>query len=147
VADPSRTADHRRQRDAHDWSDLLQPGLEVVTPNPILSGSGKWGLLAGFAAMSNGSQDPTAGQAFVRALILEHIKIAPSTVREATDAFVNGKGDVLLTAESSAIDAERRDPSLLHVTPPQTLDNLVAVVNNGPHVQEATALKDYLYNA
>ena len=65
----------------------------------------------------------------------------------ATDAFLNGSGDVLLTSESSAIDAERKDSSLVHITPPQTLmvDNLVAVVNNGPHVQEATALKDYLY--
>jgi sulfate/thiosulfate-binding protein len=134
-------------KNIHDWADLLQPGLEVVTPSPILSGSGKWGLLAAYAAMSNGNQDPAAGQAFVRTLILEHIKIAPSTGREATDAFLNGSGDVLLTPESSAIDAERRSSSVLHVAPSQTLkvDNLVAVVNKGPHVQEATALKDYLY--
>jgi sulfate transport system substrate-binding protein len=25
-----------------DWDDLLQPGLEVVTPNPFSSGSAKW---------------------------------------------------------------------------------------------------------
>jgi sulfate/thiosulfate transport system substrate-binding protein len=134
-------------KNIHDWPDLLQPGLEVVTPNPLLSGSGKWGLLAGYAAMSNGNQDSAAGQAFVRALILEHVKIAPPTGSAASDAFLGGSGDVLLTSESSAIDAERKDSSLVHITPPQTLqvDDLVAVVDNSPHVKEATALRDYLF--
>ncbi|MCV7225709.1 sulfate ABC transporter substrate-binding protein [Mycolicibacterium komossense] len=134
-------------KNIHDWSDLLQPGLEVVTPNPVLSGSGKWGLLAGYAAISNGGQDPAAGQEFLRALVLEHVKIAPSTARQATDAFLQGEGDVLITAESGAIDAERHSQAVIHVTPPQTMaaDNLVAIIKDGPHVDAATRLNDYLY--
>ena len=33
-----------------DWDDLLQPGLEVVSPSPLSSGSAKWNLLAPYAA-------------------------------------------------------------------------------------------------
>ena len=44
-----------------DWDDLLQPGLEVVTPSPLSSGSAKWNLLAPYAAKSNGGKDPQAG--------------------------------------------------------------------------------------
>ena len=44
-----------------DWDDLLQPGLEVVTPNPFSSGSAKWNLLAPYAAKSNGGTEPTGG--------------------------------------------------------------------------------------
>ena len=29
-----------------DWDDLLRPGVEVVTPSPLSSGSAKWNLLA-----------------------------------------------------------------------------------------------------
>ena len=44
-----------------DWDDLLQPGIEVVTPSPLSSGSAKWNLLAPYAAKSNGGNDQQAG--------------------------------------------------------------------------------------
>ena len=44
-----------------DWDDLLQPGLEVVTPSPLSSGSAKWNLLAPYAAKSDGGKNPQAG--------------------------------------------------------------------------------------
>ena len=33
-------------KNIRDWDDLLQPGVEVVTPSPLSSGSAKWNLLA-----------------------------------------------------------------------------------------------------
>ncbi len=33
-------------KNIHTWSDLLKPGVEVITPNPASSGSAKWNLLA-----------------------------------------------------------------------------------------------------
>jgi len=56
-----------------DWDDLLQPGIEVVTPSPLSSGSAKWNLLAPYAAKSNGGQDQQAGLDFVNKLVSEHI--------------------------------------------------------------------------
>ena len=73
-----------------DWDDLLQPGLEVVTPSPLSSGSAKWNLLAPYAAKSNGGKDPQAGLDFVNKLVTEHVKTRPGSGREATDVFLQG---------------------------------------------------------
>lgn len=53
----------------HDWSDLLRPGIDVVTPNPLSSGSAQWNLMAPYAVASRGGQDPQAGLDYVRALV------------------------------------------------------------------------------
>ena len=60
-----------------DWDDLLQPGLEVVTPSPLSSGSAKWNLLAPYAAKSNGGQNHQAGLDYVTKLVTEHVKTRP----------------------------------------------------------------------
>ena len=43
-----------------DWDDLLRPGVEVITPSPLSSGSAKWNLLAPYAAKSLGGADSQA---------------------------------------------------------------------------------------
>ncbi len=135
-------------KNIHDWGDLLQPGLQVVTANPVATGSGKWGLVAAYAVMSNGGQDPAAGMAYLNALVLEHIQGGgPGTGHEASDAFVNGSGDVLLTSEANAIELQREGKPVEHITPPRTLrvDNVVAVMKDAQHADAATRLSDYLY--
>src|SRR6195952_95037 len=80
-----------------DWDDLLQPGLEVVTPSPLSFGSAKWNLLAPYAAKSNGGKDAQAGLDYLSKLVSEHIKTRPGSGREATDVFLQGTGDVLIS--------------------------------------------------
>ncbi len=130
-----------------DWDDLLQPGLEVVSPSPLSSGSAKWNLLAPYAAKSNGGKDPQAGLDFVDELVTEHIKTRPGSGREATDLFLLGTGDVLLSYENEAINTERQGKPVEHVNPPQTfkIDNPVAVVSATAHLEQANALKNFLY--
>jgi sulfate/thiosulfate transport system substrate-binding protein len=130
-----------------DWDDLLQPGLEVVTPSPLSSGSAKWNLLAPYAAKSNGGQNQQAGLDFVNKLVTEHVKTRPSSGREATDVFLQGTGDVLISYENEAINVERQGKPVEHVIPPQTfkIENPVAVVNSTAHLDQATALKNFLY--
>jgi sulfate/thiosulfate transport system substrate-binding protein len=130
-----------------DWDDLLQPGLEVVSPSPLSSGSAKWNLLAPYAAKSNGGKDPQAGLDFVNKLVTEHIKTRPGSGREATDVFLQGSGDVLISYENEAINTERQGKPVEHITPPQTfkIDNPVAVVTTSAHLQQATALKNFLF--
>jgi sulfate transport system substrate-binding protein len=130
-----------------DWDDLLQPGLEVVTPSPLSSGSAKWNLLAPYAAKSNGGKDPQAGLDFVNKLVTEHVKTRPGSGREATDVFLQGSGDVLISYENEAINTERQGKPVEHVNPPQTfkIENPVAVVTSSAHLQQATALKNFLY--
>ena len=130
-----------------DWDDLLQPGLEVVTPSPLSSGSAKWNLLAPYAAKSNGGQDQQAGLDFVTKLVNERIKTRPGSGREATDVFLQGSGDVLISYENEAINIERQGKPVEHINPPQTfkIENPVAVVTTSTHLDKATALKNFLY--
>ena len=130
-----------------DWDDLLQPGIEVVTPSPLSSGSAKWNLLAPYAAKSNGGQDAQAGLDFVTKLVTEHVKTRPGSGREATDVFLQGTGDVLISYENEAINTERQGKPVEHINPPQTfkIENPVAVVTTSAHVDKATALNNYLF--
>jgi len=130
-----------------DWDDLLQPGIEVVTPSPLSSGSAKWNLLAPYAAKSNGGAEQQAGLDFVNKLVTEHVKTRPGSGREATDVFLQGTGDVLISYENEAINVERQGKPVEHINPPQTfkIENPVAVVTSSAHLDKATALKNYLF--
>jgi sulfate transport system substrate-binding protein len=130
-----------------DWDDLLQPGLEVVTPSPLSSGSAKWNLLAPYAAKSDGGKNAQAGLDFVTKLVTEHVKTRPGSGREATDVFLQGTGDVLISYENEAINVERQGKPVEHINPPQTfkIENPVAVVTSSTHLDKANALKNFLY--
>jgi sulfate/thiosulfate-binding protein len=132
-----------------DWDDLLRPGVEVITPSPLSSGSAKWNLLAPYAAKSDGGKNNDAGIAFVRKLVTEHVKLRPGSGREATDVFVQGSGDVLISYENEAIATERAGKQVEHVTPPQTfkIENPVAVVTTSQHLDAAVAFKNFQYTA
>ena len=129
-------------KNIRDWNDLLQPGVEVITPSPLSSGSAKWNLLAPYAWASNGGQNPQAGLDFVNKLVTEHVKLRPGSGREATDVFKQGSGDVLLAYENEALNFQ-----LEYVNPPQTfkIENPVAVVNNSPHLDKAKAFVNFQY--
>lgn len=134
-------------KNIRDWDDLLQPGIEVVSPSPLSSGSAKWNLLAPYAAKSNGGQNAQAGLEFVDKLVSEHIRTRPASGREATDLFLQGTGDVLLSYENEAINIERQGKAVEHVNPPQTfkIENPVAVVTSTRHAEQANALKNFLF--
>ena len=134
-------------KNIRDWDDLLAPGVEVVTPSPLSSGSAKWNLLAPYAATSNGGQNQQAGLDFVTKLVNEHVKTRPGSGREATDVFLQGSGDVLISYENEAINIERQGKPVEHINPPQTfkIENPVAVVTTSAHLDKATALKNFLY--
>ena len=130
-----------------DWDDLLEPGVEVVTPNPFSSGSAKWNLLAPYAAKSNGGVDEQAGLDYISKLVGEHVEIQPKSGREATEAFLQGSGDVLLSYENEALFIEGKGDPVEHVTPPQTfkIENPAAVLTKSPNAVKAKAFNDFLY--
>ena len=130
-----------------DWDDLLTSGVEVVTPNPFSSGSAKWNLLAPYAAKSNGGQDDAAGLAYVQKLVSEHVKTQPKSAREASESFLQGTGDVLLSYENEAWLLERGGDPVEHITPPTTfkIENPGAVISKSANLKAATAFNEYLY--
>uniref|UniRef100_UPI001C23B14B sulfate ABC transporter substrate-binding protein n=1 Tax=Nocardia alni TaxID=2815723 RepID=UPI001C23B14B len=132
----------------HDWNDLLKPGVQVVTPNPFSSGSAKWNLLAPYAAESDGGKNPQAGLDYLSKLISkDHITVQPKSGREATDTFLQGTGDALISYENEAIYSERKGDPIEHFLPPTTfkIENPFAVVKNAKNPEKAVAFKDFLY--
>lgn len=129
------------------WDDLLKPGVNVVTPNPFSSGSAKWNLLAPYAAKSDGGRNPQAGLDYLDKLIKEHIKVQPKSGSEATETFLQGTGDVLLSYENEAITIERKNAAVEHFVPGVTfkIENPVAVVKNARNLAKAVAFRDFLY--
>jgi sulfate/thiosulfate transport system substrate-binding protein len=134
-------------KNLRDWDDLLKPGVEVVTPNPFSSGSAKWNILAPYALKSDAGKNPEAGLDYVRQLISQ-VKGQPKSGREATELFLQGTGDVLLSYENEAIFAERNGEDVEHVNPPTTLliENPLAIVKGSEHPKEAEAFKAFLYS-
>ncbi len=132
-----------------DWDDLLRPGVEVITPSPLSSGSAKWNLLAPYVVKSAGGHDSQAGLDFIHKLVNEHVKLRPGSGREATDVFVQGSGDVLISYENEAIATERLGKPVAHVNPSQTIkiENPVAVVTSSTHLNAAVAFKNFQYTA
>jgi sulfate/thiosulfate transport system substrate-binding protein len=102
------------------WSDLIKPGVQVVTPNPFSSGSAKWNVLAAYGAQRRvGKTDKQATQ-FVRQLF-QHVVSQDTSGANATNTFLSGKGDVLLTYESEALNARMQGKNIQYVIPRQTM--------------------------
>jgi len=86
-----------------DWSDLVKPGVEVITPNPKTSGGARWNYLAAwaYALKQPGGSDATAKD-FVKKLFA-NVKVLDSGARGSTTTFVErGIGDVLIAWENEA---------------------------------------------
>ncbi len=86
-----------------DWSDLVRPGLQVITPNPKTSGGARWNYLAAwaFALRQPGGSEQKA-RAFVTQLF-RNVPVLDSGARGSTTTFVQrGIGDVLLAWENEA---------------------------------------------
>jgi sulfate/thiosulfate-binding protein len=102
------------------WDDLVKPGVEVVTPNVFSSGGAKWNLLAAYGAQINAGKSPTQALAFLKTL-LEHAVVQPGSAGDALTAFTSGKGDVLLSYESDAIEAQKAGESIDYIVPDDTI--------------------------
>jgi len=90
-------------KNIHDWSDLVKPGVAVITPSPKTSGGARWNYLAAWAwaLKQPGGNDATA-EAFVKKLY-KNVPVLDSGARGSTVTFVErGIGDVLLAWENEA---------------------------------------------
>lgn len=85
----------------HDWSDLVKPGIQVVTPNPKTSGGARWNFLAAWGYVTVGlGQDELAAREFVSRLF-HNVPVLDSGARGATTTFVQKQiGDVFITWEN-----------------------------------------------
>jgi sulfate transport system substrate-binding protein len=91
-----------------DWSDLVRPGVGVVTANPKTGGGARWNFLAayGYALKQLGGDEAKAVD-FVKKLY-DNVPVLDSGARGSTVTFIErGVGDVLITWENEALLAQR----------------------------------------
>ncbi len=104
-----------------DWSDLVKPGIQVVTPNPKTSGGAQWNYLAAwqYARTLPGGSDASA-RGFVTQLY-KNVPVLDSGARGSTNTFVQrGIGDVLLAWENEAYLAVQESQGKFDIVAPPT---------------------------
>jgi sulfate/thiosulfate transport system substrate-binding protein len=131
----------------HTWDDLIKPGVKVVTPNPLSSGSACWNLMAAYGAELKEGKTPAQALAFVKEL-LQHTVAQPDSGSDSTAAFVGGTGNVLIAYENEAIKAEAAGDAVTYVTPPNTIliENPIAVTSEASNPTLANNFVKYLYS-
>jgi sulfate/thiosulfate transport system substrate-binding protein len=129
------------------WADLIRPGIEVVTPNPLTSGGAQWNVMAAYGAQRKLGRSDAQALDFLRSLF-GHVVAQDKSARESLQTFLGGKGDVLLAYENEAIAAQQAGESLDYKIPDQTIliENPVAVVSTSGHLEEARAFVRFLYS-
>lgn len=85
-----------------DWDDLVREGVQVIVPNPKVTGNGRYTYLAawGYARQKTGSEE--GARDFVTKLF-RNVPVLDGGGRGATTTFTQrGVGDVLITFENEA---------------------------------------------
>lgn len=122
------------------WADLVKPGIKIVTPDPGSSGSAKWNILAAYShVLQNGGSDADA-KAYLKAFFA-NVASKPASGSVATQTFLNGTGDVLISYENEAIAARQKGQALDYVVPAESIliENPAAVTKDA-----SQAAKDFL---
>ena len=122
-------------KNIRDWSDLVQPDLEILTPNPKTSGGAMWNILALYGAAKRGhvagySADDDGAQKFLLD-VLHNVTVMDKGARESITNFEKGIGDVAITYENEVLVGRQAGQNYELVLPSSTIriDNPVAVVD------------------
>jgi sulfate transport system substrate-binding protein len=119
-----------------DWSDLAQPGLEILTPDPASSGGARWNIVAAYGAAMRGevegvpANDPAAAQQLLTD-IFSNVTVMDKSANDSIKNFQAGNGDVAITYEYAILAAQKAGLGDEMVIPPSTvaIQTPVAVVD------------------
>ena len=118
-----------------DFNDLAKPGVEILTPDPAVSGGARWNLvaawgaaLAGYAGVQEGDE---AGATALIQGIAGNVISYDKSARDSIQNFESGNGDVAITYENEVMTANKAGLPDEAVYPPATvlIENPVAVVD------------------
>ncbi len=123
------------------WNDLTRSGVQVDTVNPFTGGIAKWNILAGYVAQRRLGKTDKQAIAYLQTFYKNNVVSQDSSGSNATNTFLSGKGDVLLTFESEAINGK-----IPYVIPRQTMliDIYIAGLQNSEHKNEWNLFSRYL---
>jgi sulfate transport system substrate-binding protein len=127
------------------WDDLIKPGVEVITPNPLTSGGARWNVMAAYGAKTTTGASQEEGVAYLEKLF-KNVAVQDKSARESLQTFTAGKGDVLIAYENEAITAQQKGEDVEYVIPDETLliENPAAVTTGSKNPEKAKALLEYI---
>ncbi len=67
------------------WNDLIKPGVDVITPNPFISGGARWNVMAAYGAQLKAGQDAGPGGEVPRQAVQERLGAGQERARVAAD--------------------------------------------------------------
>jgi sulfate/thiosulfate transport system substrate-binding protein len=120
----------------HGWADLARPGVEVLTPNPKMSGGAMWNILGLYGAAQRGyvegipAGDEAAAQEFLLK-VLRNVTVMDKAARESITNFEKGIGDVAITYENEVLVGQQSGETHDLVIPRSTIliENPAAIVD------------------
>ena len=120
------------------WEDLIKPGVEIITPNPFTSGAAKWNILAAYGSQKKQGKTEKQSVDFVRQLF-KNVVVQARSGRDATNAFLSGKGDVLLAYENEALLSRKNGTDIQFYIPKQTMliETPIAVLKSSENKEQA----------
>jgi sulfate/thiosulfate transport system substrate-binding protein len=102
------------------WDDLIEPGVEIVTPNPASSGAARWNALAAYGQVIADGGTEAEATAYLDKFFANVVAL-PGSGRDATTAFIGGTGDVLMAYENEAILARQSGEEFDYIIPDTTM--------------------------
>ncbi len=138
-----------------DWGDLIEDGVEVITPNPKTSGGARWNYLAAWAWASKanaGDEQKTVD--FIKALY-GNVPVLDTGARGSTVTFAQKElGDVLLAWENEAFlvldEFGAGDFDIVYPSSSIRAEPPVAIVDKNVEARGTAAVAkaylDYLYS-
>ena len=123
------------------WNDLTRSGVQVVTVNPFTGGIAKWNILASYVAQRKTRKTEAQSIAWLQKFYKNNVVSQDSSGSNATNTFLSGKGDVLLTFESEAINGK-----IPFVIPRQTMliDIYIAGIQKSQYKDQWNAFSRFL---
>jgi ABC-type sulfate transport system substrate-binding protein len=129
------------------WDSLTKSGVQIVTPDPISSGSARWNLLAAYESQIQQGKTAKYAKDFTNSLIAKVVS-EPSSASKALTTFTSGTGNVLLAYEADADAAVAANEAVQIVNPAQNLliQNPAALTTTGLANPGATAFFNYMFS-
>jgi sulfate/thiosulfate transport system substrate-binding protein len=122
------------------WADLIKPGIRIITPNPASSGSARWNVLAAYQQVIANGGTPAQAKAYLTSFF-KNVVALPGSGRDATNAFLQGNADALISYENEAILARQSGEKFDYIVPAAT----IKIENPGTVTKTADPkAKDYL---
>ena len=135
-------------KNIHDWSDLVRPGVQIITPNPKTSSNGKLSVLAAWGAIVTRGGSETQARAYLKAFYQHLAETDPGARTAAMTFTLREIGDVQLAWENEAIrEVSDSNGRLQIVYPPVSIlaEPYVAWVDVNVARRGTTSLaRDYL---